>query len=219
VRIALIGMSGSGKSYWSHRLAQSGFTCFGCDDGIGRELARRTDVTDLTIEAVGRWMGFPFEDGFRDREAQYLALERRVLDRFLSDLEQQPDDPALPSVIDTTGSVVYLGDDLLRRLRRATVVVHLASPPARRQDLLAAYQACPRPVVWQEHFQPAPGEDPAAALARCYMALVDDRDRRYRRHAHLTIELPPPSAAPADPERLLAPVRAYLEENDRAAAP
>ena len=74
-------------------------------------------------------------------------------------------------------------------------------------------------MVWQEHFRPAPGEDQTAALARCYMALVDDRDRRYRRYAHLTIELPPPPAAPADPECLLAPVRAYLEENDRAAAP
>lgn len=219
MRIALIGMSGAGKSYWSHRLAQSGFKCFGCDDVIGRELVRRLDLADSSIAGVGRWMGFPYEDGFEDREAQYLELERRVLDRFLSELELGPDDPAASCVIDTTGSVVYLDDELLGRLCRASVVVYLVSPPDQRQDLLAAYRACPRPVVWQGHFRPSPGEDRAAALARCYMALVDDRDRRYRRYAHLTIELPPPAEPTADPERLLAPVRAYLEGNARAAAP
>ncbi|MGD8241515.1 MAG: shikimate kinase [Desulfobacterales bacterium] len=219
MRIALIGMSGAGKSYWSHRLARSGFERFGCDDHIGRELAGTLGLADSSLEGLGRWMGYPHEDGFADREAQYLDLEHRVMSRFLSELEHRPEDGAPSLVIDTTGSLIYLGDDLRRRLQRATVVVYLAAPPEKRQALLAAYRAFPRPVVWQGHFRPKPGEDSAAALERNYMDLLADRDRHYRTWAHVEIEMPSLAAAPASSESLLGPVRAYLKANDRVASP
>ena len=219
MRIALIGMSGAGKSYWSHRLARSGFERLGCDDHVGRELAGTIGLADISLEGLGRWMGYPHEDGFSDREAQYLDLERRVMSRFLFELEHRPAHGAPSLVIDTTGSVIYLGDELLRRLQRATVVVYLAAPPEKRQALLAAYRAFPRPVVWQGHFRPKPGEDPAAALERNYMDLLVDRERRYRACAHVEIEMPSLATAPASSESLLGPVRAYLKANDRVAAP
>lgn len=219
MRIALIGMSGTGKSYWSQLLAQNGFERFGCDDHIGRRLARRLGLADSSIESIGQWMGFPFEAGFRDREGQYLELEHQVLSFFLDALEGQADQPAPPCVIDTTGSVIYLGDALLARLCRMAVVVHLTAAPTKRQALLTAYQTRPRPVVWQGHFQPAPGENRAAALARCYMTLFDDRERRYRRHAHLNIELPPPGTNPVSCATLLQPIQDYLKENPHVAAP
>ncbi len=219
MRIALIGMSGTGKSYWSHRLAQAGFERLGCDDHIGRKLARHLGLADSSIETIGQWMGFPYEVGFTERESRYLELEHRVMDRFLDALEDRPADASPSFVIDTTGSVIYLDDDLLERLGRATVIVYLAAAPEKRDQLLDAYQTCPRPVVWQGHYRPAPGEDRTAALTRSYMDLFTDRDRRYRRCAHLRVELPPPAAPPASAEDLLAPVRAYLEENTRAATP
>ena len=218
MRIALIGMSGTGKSYWSQLLAANGFERFGCDDHIGRRLARQLALADGSIEAIGQWMGFPYEAGFEDREAQYLSLERHVLSCFLDELDRRPDRPAASCVIDTTGSVIYLGAMLIERLRRQAIVVHLAAPK-NRQALYAAYRARPRPVVWQGRFQPAPGEPRAAALARCYMDLYKDRERRYRHHAHLNIELPPPPDPAPSPEVLLRPVRHYLEENRHAAAP
>lgn len=218
MRIALIGMSGTGKSYWSQLLAASGFERFGCDDHIGRRLAQRLALADGSMETIGRWMGFPYEAGFEDREAQYLALEHHVLSRFLDALDGPKDQPATPCVIDTTGSVIYLDDKLLERLGRKAVVVHLTAS-AKRQTLLSAYKAKPRPVVWRGHFRQASGEDRATALARCYMALYDDRERRYRRHAHLNIKLPPPAEPAPSPEALLGPVRFYLEANARAAAP
>ena len=218
MRIALIGMSGSGKSYWSQLLTQSGFERFGCDDHIGRRLARRLALADGSIETIGQWMGFPYEAGFEDREAQYLALEHHVLSRFLDALEGRKDQSAAACVIDTTGSLIYLDPQLLARLGRKAVVVHLTAS-ARRQALLSAYKAKPRPVVWRGHFRPAPGEDRTTALARCYKALYDDREQRYRQHAHLTIKLPPPAHSAPSPEVLLGPVRDYLEENARAVAP
>ena len=219
MRIALIGMSGTGKSYWSRHLAQIGFTCFSCDDHIGRRLARREGLADGAIESIGRWMGFPYEPGFAKRETRYLELEKRVLTCFLDEIENPPDQPSPPGVIDTTGSVVYLGDDLLERLRQAAVVVYLAVPPEKRQTLLRGYRARPRPVIWQGRYRRNPSEDKADALAHSFMALVDDRDRRYLRLAHMSIELPVPAPSPADPDLLLGPVRAYLEESQRAATP
>lgn len=219
MRIALIGMSGTGKSFWSQRLAQNGFERFGCDDHIGRRLVQRLGLGDSSIEAIGRWMGLPYEAGYKERERQYLELEHRVLADFLDALALQAEAPAPPCVIDTTGSVIYLAHELLERLGRMTVVVHLAAAPEKRQTLLSAYRSRPRPVVWHGHFQPQPGEAPAAALSRCYMNLFDDRDRRYRRHAHLNLELPPPGAHHAAPDILLRPIQDYLEENAHAATP
>ncbi len=217
MRIALIGMSGTGKSFWSHRLARSGFERLGCDDHIGRALARHLGLAHGSIEAIGQWMGFPYEAGFAERERRYLELEHRVLARFLDTLDGHAVRGTPSFVIDTTGSVIYLDDELLARLCRATIVVYLAAPPEKRQQLLAAYQASPRPVVWQRYYRPKPGEDTATALARSYMELFADRDRRYRQYAHMTVELPEPGASPAGPEALLKPVRAYLDENARAA--
>ncbi len=219
MQIALIGMSGTGKSYWSRHLARIGFTCYSCDDDIGRHLVREQGLADGAIEAVGRWMGFPYEPGFRERESRYLELEARVLTRFLDAIENPPGQPLPPGVIDTTGSVIYLEGGLLDRLRRQAVVVYLAAPPEKRQALLEGYRACPRPVIWQGRFRRAPGEKTTEALARGYMELVDARDRRYRRLAHIAIELPVPAPAPADPNLLLAPVQTFLEETNRAEAP
>ncbi len=221
MRIALIGMSGTGKSYWSHRLARTGFERLGCDDHIGRELTRQLELGDASIETIGQWMGFPYDGGFAEREARYLELEHRVLSGFLNTLDQRHNPDAPSFVIDTTGSVIYLADPLLERLRRAAVVVYLAAAPDKRQQLLSAYRNNPRPVVWQGHYRRNPGENATAALARCYMQLLADRDGRYRRWAHLTVELPTPgtAATPDAAEILLKPVRAYLEEKDRAAVP
>lgn len=216
MRIALIGMSGAGKSYWARRLAQTGFSCLGCDDAIGHELTLRLDLADGSIDGVGQWMGFPYEDGFHSRERLYLDLERRVLTRFLDTLENPAPGAADTCVIDTTGSVVYLGDELLTRLCRMSVVVYLSCPPARRQALLDAYRANPRPVVWQGMYRPLPVEDRSVALERCYRALVADRDRRYRRYAHLTVELPPPADGEVSLDCLLRPVQNYLDETDGA---
>ena len=139
MRIALIGMSGTGKSYWSQRLAQNGFERFGCDDLIGRRLG----LGDSSIEAIGRWMGLPFEADYKARERQYLELEHRVLADILDTLARQAEAPAPPCVIDTTGSVIYLAHELLERLSHMTVVVHLAAAPEKRQSLLAAYRSRP----------------------------------------------------------------------------
>ena len=212
MRIALIGMSGSGKSFWSQVLSREGFKTFGCDDEIGRRLVDAGKISDPSIDSLGRWMGFPFTAGFAQREAHYLSLETTVLDEMLSELENRPaSNASLPLVIDTTGSVIYTGDSIMQRLRRQTVVVYLSLPPDKREALRQAYIVNPRPVVWQQHFLRKAGEGDQAALRRCYYNLIEDRDTRYRQYSHLEIEWQPTASHPPSIDTLLTPVKSFMQ--------
>jgi shikimate kinase len=212
MRITLVGMSGSGKSLWSSVLSRHGFQHLGCDNHIGRRLVAEGELPAGSLELIGRWMGFPFESGYRQREALYLDHEKAVLDQFLSALETRPPDDTSPVVVDTTGSVIYTGAAIRQRLRQQTVVVYLATSPSYRRKLHRTYVENPRPVVWRHHFRKKDGEDNQAALKRCYKNLLADRETRYRQYAHLEIQWDPAPDRTLAVDTLLAPVTAYLEQ-------
>ena len=73
-------------------------------------------------------MGFPYESQYKQRESKYLACEVEVLIEVLEYLESGQNNPEENVVVDTTGSVIYTGDEILRRLRRTTTVVYLSRP-------------------------------------------------------------------------------------------
>lgn len=218
MRIALIGMSGSGKSFWSQILGRHGFDTFGCDDHIGRRLAAAGEIDHPSLDHLGRWMGFPFEPDFGRRERLYLSIEQTVMDELLTRLEAEPDDgdPGSSLVIDTTGSVIYTGDATMRRLRQQTVVIYLALPPAHRDTLRREYEKRPRPVLWQGHFQQNHGEMEEDALRRCYADLIEARDKLYRHYAHLEILWEPYSRQTPDVATLLTPAAAFLNRQRRS---
>ena len=216
MRIALIGMSGSGKSLWSSVLSRHGFHKLGCDNAIGRRLVNSGELSEGSVDHIGRWMGFPFETGFARREALYLDYEKAVMDQILTELESRPADDASPVVIDTTGSVIYTGRAIRQRLRQQTVVVYLSTSTAFRQALHRNYVANPRPVLWQQHFQKKTGEDNPSALKRCYKNLIADRDARYRQYAHLEVLWDPTPGRTQEVDTLLAPVSAFLERRRSA---
>ena len=53
--------------------------------------------------------------------------------------------------------------------------------------MLQAYQTDPRPVLWQGKFTRRSNEQMAAALARSYAELLAERERLYKRYAHVAI--------------------------------
>lgn len=213
MRMALIGMSGAGKSFWSQILSRHGFKAFGCDDHIGRRLAAAEEIDAPSLDHLGRWMGFPFEPGFARREGRYLSFERAVMNDLLTGLESVPADQTTPDlVIDTTGSVVYTGEAVMQRLRRQAVVIYLALPLAHRDALRRAYERHPRPVVWNGHFRKHDGETDREALRRCYDNLLEERDGLYRRYAHLEIPWSPHAGQTASVDTLLAPAAAFLNQ-------
>jgi len=187
MRISLIGMAGSGKSYWSKKLAEQGFTRFCCDELIADKLAPELAGIAERPLTMGEWMGFPYEAGYEVREARYLALEREVMAGIISSLEAHEEKPNGDIVVDTTGSVIYAGKESLEKLRLSTTVVYLAISPEVREHLLSAYISNPHPMVWRGMFHREPHETDSEALVRCYPMLVRERERDYEQLAEVTI--------------------------------
>lgn len=187
LRIALIGMSGAGKTFWTKKLAERGFPAISCDDRIEARLAPRLAAGGYAgINGVAAWMGWPDCPAYTEREAEYLAEEIHTLDEVLQQLEKQPEESL---VLDTTGSVIYTGNNLLMCLRRRMTVVYLAASAAEQQLLIERYLHDPKPVLWRGAFQPKPRESPRETVARCYPALIAARRQSYEALAHCTLQV------------------------------
>ena len=186
MHLSLIGMSRSGKSHWSSKLAERGFRRICCDDLIADKLAPQLSRRDGKTMDLGEWMGFPYESQYKERESKYLACEIAVIGEILDNLcGSKPEEKV---VVDTTGSVIYAGEDILGRLRSTTIVVYLATPPEIKEKMLQVYVDQPRPVLWRNIFSKQQGETNEEALARCYPLLLSSRERLYGKHAHVTID-------------------------------
>lgn len=185
LRLALIGMSGAGKTFWAKRLAESGHPSISCDDCIEQRLAPRLASGGFAgINGVAAWMGWPSSATYVGRESEYLAAEIHTLDEILAVLERNRQQEL---VLDTTGSVIYAGNNLLMRLRRQMTVVYLAASESEQQLLIERYLADPKPVLWRGAFLPRPAEAPRETVARCYPTLIAARRRSYEALAHCTL--------------------------------
>ncbi|HYA98557.1 MAG TPA: hypothetical protein VEH49_10705 [Methylomirabilota bacterium] len=201
LRIAFLGMSGAGKTFCARKLAQAGYPVFGCDDRIEERLRPHLDPRGRGVEGVAAWMGWPDSLLYAEREALYLREEIGALNDALARLEARPDEPF---VLDTTGSVIYAGDDVLQRLRRRMTIVHLAAAPDDEELLIERYLQNPKPVLWRGAFQPRPGESPRDTVKRCYPVLIAERKSGYKALAHCTIPIRQLRGAALDAAGLLA---------------
>lgn len=170
------------------KLVEHGFRRFCCDDLIAAKLDPELTRPDGTTMELGQWMGFPYEPHYRERESKYLAYEIEVLTEILEYLESRKSNPEEKIVLDTTGSVIYTGERILRRLRRYTTVIYLSIPPEVRGQLLKAYVSNPHPMLWRNVFSKEPDETEQEALARCYPRLIVARERLYEHYANVTID-------------------------------
>src|SRR5229473_208131 len=131
LRLALASMSGTGKTFWTKKLAANGYRAISCDDRIEEKFAPKLAAEGFAgINGVATWMGWPDSPTYAEREAEYLAQEIRTLDEVLTDLER---DPQRQLILDTTGSVIYTGTNLMWRLRRHMTVVYLAASAEEQQ--------------------------------------------------------------------------------------
>jgi hypothetical protein len=216
-RLAFIGMSGSGKTFWSRKLVAAGWGAVSCDDLIEQRLAPRLAAGGFAgINGVATWMGWPDSPTYAEREAEYLAEEIAVMDEFLSELEKNAG--GAPIVLDTTGSVIYAHSNILMRLRRLMTVVHLASAEHQQQVLMERYLNDPKPVLWRGTFHVQDRESPRETVARCYPLLIAARKRSYETLAHCAVQVAELRAAgggtgaragndSADVEELLSKIR------------
>lgn len=212
LRLALIGMSGAGKTFWTKKLAACGHPAISCDDVIEQKLAPRLAAGGYAgINGVAAWMGWPDSISYAARESEYLAEEMHALDEVLSQLERQPEKSL---VLDTTGSVIYTGNNLLLRLRRQMTIVYLAASAEEQQLLIERYLNDPKPVLWRGAFQPKSGESPRETVARCYPALIAARRQSYEALAHCTLRVAALRDGSLDAAAFLKMIRSTME-NER----
>ena len=188
IRLSLIGMAGSGKSYWSMKLAEYGFRRICCDDLIAARLAPELRRPDGTTMGMGEWMGLPYESGYGERESKYLTYEMQVMTEVLEDLEGNEKNVEENIIVDTTGSVIYTGDDILTRLKGYTTMVYLPIPPEAQETMLKAYLSNPGPMLWRDVFSKESKETNEEALVCCYPRLLMARQRLYEAYADVTID-------------------------------
>src|ERR1700731_2629074 len=224
-RLALVGMSGSGKTFWTRKLAAVGWKSVCCDDLIERRLAPRLAAGGHSgINGVAAWMGWPNSVTYVQREAEYLAEEIGVMDEFLSNLEREAsglekDSGGTPIVLDTTGGVIYAQNNILMRLRRQMTVVHLANTEQEQRMLVERYLNDPKPVLWRGTFHVKDQETPRETVARCYPLLIAGRRKSYETLAHCAVQVSELRAKhasdsknnAADVERFLQKIREQVE--------
>jgi len=180
-------MSGAGKSHWTRKLAAAGFRAISIDDRIEEKLAPELSAGGYRgIGGVAAWMGWPDQPEYRDHEQKYLASEIGSMREALDEVEESGEDGI---VLDTTGSVVYTGEGICRRLQHLTTVVYLAASPGEEDTLIARYLSDPKPVLWGNLFSQLPGEPAKEAIARCYPQLVAHRKDLYERLAHRVVPM------------------------------
>jgi hypothetical protein len=185
LRLALIGMSGAGKTYWTKRLASANYPAVSCDDLIEVRLAPTLLAGGFRgINGVAAWMGWPDSPTYAERESHYLSEEISSLGEILTGLEKNSSSAL---ILDTTGSVIHTGNNLLFRLRKYMTVVYLAASAEEQQLLIRRYLEDPKPVLWRGAFQSKSGESPNQTVARCYPALIAARRQSYEALAHCTI--------------------------------
>ena len=187
IKLSLIGMSGAGKSHWAQKLAAAGFRAISIDDRIEQRLAPELAAGGYKgIGGVAAWMGWPDQPAYREREKKYLNCEMESMSEALEEAQAAGEEGM---VLDTTGSVVYTGENICHRLQSLTTVVYLEASVAEEKLLIKRYLSDPKPVLWSDQFVPRPGESARDAIARCYPQLIAQRKKLYERTAHRTISL------------------------------
>jgi shikimate kinase len=180
-------MSGAGKSHWAQKLAGAGFRVISIDDRIEKQLAPELAAGRYRgIGGVAAWMDWPDQPAYREHEKKYLECEVKSMDEALDEIQASGEEG---TVLDTTGSVVYTGEEICQRMQNLTTVVYLGATPAEEEVLIARYLSDPKPVLWDAQFDQRPGESTHDAIARCYPQLIASRKKLYERYAHRVVSM------------------------------
>jgi shikimate kinase len=187
--ITLIGLSGCGKSYLAKRIEEErGFCRICCDDLVESRLEPiLTAQGFFGIEGVATWMGKPHEAQSAERQSIYLSHERNIMQEIIRELGDDGWGLDHNIVIDTTGSVIYTGEEILAALKQRSRVVYLGVPDSEIEYMYKQYLADPKPVIWGDLFSVKEGEEIASALRRCYGLLLKERSKLYSRYADVTL--------------------------------
>ena len=136
---------------------------------------------------MANWLGQPSDPDYKEKEQIYLELEREVVSEAMELLGPDGWNLKQNIVVDTTGSVIYLGDKIMEGLKQRSRMVYLAIPDAELEFMIEQYFSDPKPVIWGDAFQPKESETTEESLKRCYPELIHWRAERYRSYADMML--------------------------------
>ena len=175
LKVAFIGMSNIGKSYTAMRLATKyDFSLIEVDKIIWENLGHDS------MDAFAEWQGHPYTEGYAEREKYSIALESEATRKALKTEARNP-------IIDTTGSVIYTDEDVLKALRQDYYVVYIEAMDEHVERLKVQYFKQPKPLIWAGHYQKLEGKSEAESILECYTKLLVSRGNAYSSHADATL--------------------------------
>ncbi len=184
--VTLVGISGSGKSFWSKKLEKKGFIRICCDDLIEEKLSHELKKLGYTgIQDVAKWMGYPYEHRYKKTSAKYLQYEIEVMREVIEKIKTASDENI---VVDTTGSLIYTHADILNQLSQYSKMVYLHTPYRVKRQMFELFVRDPKPIIWGDAFSLQEGESPKEALARCYEKLLLFRTDKYKKLAEIIFD-------------------------------
>ncbi len=205
INLILIGMSGSGKTHWSKEISRHyGLEHIEFDDLIGQSSTLSELIKDYPgendAEKMGNYFGMPWTENFKEKERAFLDIEAQFL---RNNTDQRG------KVIDLTGSAIYHPDEM-QAMTQAGLVIYLETSADVQADMFKTYIAHPKPVCWNDIFEPQSDETNDEALKRCYPLLLQTRDALYREHADIVIPYNVHKQAQT-PTALIAEITAQLK--------
>ena len=180
--LIFLGMSGSGKTHWSKKIAHDfSYKHVEIDHIIGEnpvlsELIKPYPGND-NAEKMGNYFGMPWSDEFQSKENSYLDIERQILQSYIN---------AQSSIIDLSGSAIYHPHEL-ESLSQTGLVIYLETNNDYVEEMLETYLKVPKPVCWNNLFIPEENENNEQTLRRCYPNLLENRAKQYSQYADITL--------------------------------
>ena len=171
LKVALIGMSNVGKSYTATRLAEHyEFSLIEVDKLI------RTDMGHESMKDFAEWQGQPFTNGYAEREEISIEKETIATKSAISSKKSN-------TLIDTTGSVIYVKENVLEELVNNFYVVYIQVHEDHIERLKNDYFSNPKPLIWNNHYRKINTKSPIESLFVCYPELLEARRKAYEKIA------------------------------------
>lgn len=185
-KFTLIGMSQTGKTFWSKRIQNQGYKYMHYQDFIESKLEEELKKDGFSsIEEAVEWMKKPYAIQYKKIVNMYVELEEMALKNIIKDLKKLKDDERV--VVDTTGSIIDINPELLKELESLTTVIFLDVPDSVQRKMLGVYLEYPKPVYWGKEFERNLDETYEKALKKHYSKIVKQRKSQYREHADIIL--------------------------------
>ena len=198
LRLALVGMSNSGKSTSSKVLKEeAGFEVFEVDEAINSALGIRS------MTEAAEWMGYPFDEKYTENKRKYLELEEANT-RVEIPLESN-------FVLDTTGSIIYGSQNLQNWLSQEFLIVGLRASSEILTQLIDDYFTNPKTVIWGSEFEQRTDESGKEALCRCYPQLLENRSVLYEQLSDVQVPAELARSPSLTAESFLSAIRNQLD--------